>query len=327
MSGTQIQKPMKKIAILDTGYPSYEKERRLLHSNGYELVIFEGDRADITSRIRLAGKAEGIFVRWTRIDEPFLEKCPSLKAIVRYGAGYENIDLEAAARTGIRVANVGGYGNHSVSDHALALIFASARGLFPGVAGFRENFGKPPFERMIEFHRNTLGIIGLGRIGGTLASKAGFLFKEVLASDPYIADSRFMDLNVIKTDLQKLLKKSDVISIHCNLTEETTGLIGHQEFRKMDRFPILVNTARGPVIETGALLEALEQGKVHSAGLDVFHSEIPGQIDRRLLSHPRVIATGHFAWYSENSLEELQKRAAENMLALLAGKSPEDSLN
>ncbi len=318
---------MKKTAILDTGYRSYSVEREVLGAAGYELLLFEGDRGDVSSRIELAGDAEGIFVRWTRVDSAFLERCPSLKAIVRYGAGYENIDLKAATAAGVRVANVGGYGNHAVSDHALSLIYASARGLFQGVSAFTDHFGKPPFERIFELHRKTLGIIGLGRIGGTLARKALPLFDRVLASDPYVPESRFAGLQVTASGLRDLLTQSDVISIHCNLTEETTGLLGNREFGWMEQCPILVNTARGAVIDADALLGALEGQQIHSAALDVFQSEIPSEIDRRLLRHPRIIATGHYAWYSENSQEILQRRAAENMVALLAGESPEDILN
>ena len=316
-----------KIAILDCGYKHYNFEKELLSRNGYQLKLYEGDPSDLHSKIRFASEAVGLFVRWTRVDESFLSKCPQLQVIVRYGAGYENIDLEAASRAGVRVANVGGYGNHSVSDHALSLIYASIRGLFPGTRGLRENFGKAPYPRMFELHRKTLGIIGLGRIGGTLARKAVGLFQQVIASDPYVPDSRFTDLGVVKTTQESLLRRSHVISIHCNLTSETRHLIDRSAFSIMDQSPYVVNTARGPVIETEALLEALEKELIPGAGLDVFDSELPEEIDERILGHKRIITTGHYAWYSENSLDELQKKAAQNMIALLQNQSTEDSLN
>lgn len=316
-----------KIVVLDRGYKHYRLENEALSGYGYELILYSGERADHQEKLRLASDAVGLFVRWTRVDESFLSKCPQLKVIIRYGAGYENIYLEAASRAGVKVANVGGYGNHSVSDHALSLIYTSIRGLFPGTAGLRENFGKAPFPRIFELHRKTLGIIGLGRIGGTLAGKAVGLFQKVLASDPYIPDSRFTDLGVEKTTLDNLLRQSHVISIHCNLTSETRNLLDRRAFGIMDQKPYVVNTARGPVIESEALLEALEKDLIPGAGLDVFDSELPGEIDDRILGHERIIATGHYAWYSENSLEELQKKAAENMIALLQNRSIEDNLN
>lgn len=316
-----------KIAVLDTGYNHYNYERDLLSRSGYELQIYRGKSDDHQAKNNFASDAVGLFVRWTRIDASFLAKCPQLKVIIRYGAGYENIDLEAASSVNVKVANVGGYGNHSVSDHALALIYASTRGLFPGTSTFRSQFGKAPFPDMFELHRKTLGIIGLGRIGGTLARKAGGIFNKLVASDPYITDARFSELGVEKVSLNELLQESHVISIHCNLTPETTHLIDRKALRRMAQRPFLVNTARGPVVETVALLEALDSEKIRGAGLDVFDSDLPAEIDPRIQEHPRIIATGHYAWYSENSLDELQKRAAQNMDSLLRGETIEDCLN
>lgn len=322
-----MQHQISKIVVLDPGYDHYKYERDLLSRSGYDLQVYAGTSDDQEAKNNFASDAVGLFVRWTQIDASFLSKCPQLKVIIRYGAGYENIDLEAASRANVKVANVGGYGNHSVSDHALSLIYASIRGLFHGTAGFRDHFGRAPFPEIFELHRKTLGIIGLGRIGGTLARKAGGLFNKLVASDPYIPDERFSDLGVEKVDLEQLLRQSHVISIHCNLTSETRHLIDSKAFQIMDQQPFLINTARGPVIETGALLQALDKEKVRGAGLDVFDSDLPSEIDPRIPDHPRIIATGHYAWYSENSLDELQKRAAQNMVALLRNETIEDSLN
>ena len=322
-----MRNQISKIAVLDPGYEHYHYERDLLSHSGYELKIFHGTGDDHQAKINFAADAVGLFVRWTRIDEFFISNCPHLKVIIRYGSGYENIDLEAASRANVKVANVGGYGNHSVSDHALSLIYASIRGLFQGASLSHDQFGKAPFPEIFELHRKTLGIIGLGRIGGTLARKAVGLFGKVVASDPYIQDTRFSDLGVEKVNLEGLLRQSHVISIHCNLTDETRHLIDSAAFGMMDQRPYLINTARGPVIETEALLLALEDNMIRGAGLDVFDSELPSEIDRRIIDHPRIIATGHYAWYSENSLDELQKRAAQNMVALLRNETIEDSLN
>jgi len=318
---------MKRIAVLDRGYKDYRYEQAALRALNCALFLYEGSAEDRDAKIRFASDASGIFVRGTIIDEAFLAACPRLRAIVRYGAGYDNIDLDAATKAGVKVANVGAYGNHAVSDHALSLIYAQVRGLFPGAAILEEQFGTPPFPRVLELHRKKLGIIGLGRIGGTMARKARGLFGQVLSSDPYIPDARFTDLGVRKSSLEELLQESHVISIHCNLTDETRHLLNRTAFQLMEKKPFLINTARGPIIESDALLEALEKGEVAGAGLDVFDSEIPGEIDPRILRHPRIIATGHYAWYSENSMDDLQKRAASNMSALLQNRFVEDALN
>jgi len=317
----------KMIAVLDTGFDSYQYETMLLNNNGYEVRIFDGDNSDLEGRLRLARNATGIFMRWTKIDKDFLAQCPQLKVISRYGVGYDNIDIDAASQAGVKVSIVRGYANHSVSDHALALIYACSRGLSLASATLKSDFGKAPFTRMFELHWKTLGIIGLGRIGVTLAGKAVHLFKKVLANDPYIPDSRFNDFGVEKRSLEQLFEESDIISVHCNLTDETRHLIDQKAFKKMKRIPIIVNTARGPVIKTKALLDSIDSGKIHSAGIDVYDTEIAESIPEKLINHPRIITTGHYAWYSENAIANLQKQATENMIALLKGKNMEDCLN
>ncbi|MFW6100296.1 MAG: NAD(P)-dependent oxidoreductase, partial [Bacteroidota bacterium] len=241
--------------------------------------------------------------------------------------GYDNVDIEAATRHNVKVANVRGYANHSVSDHALALIYACARGLSQGQKLVKQQFAKPPIREIIELHDKTLGIIGLGRIGGTLCQKAQSLFKKVMASDPYISKERFSSLGASKANLNDLLRQSDVISVHCNLTDETRNLIDGEKMQLMLNNAILINTARGPVINENDLYTALQSGKPHSVGLDVHGDEPPSSRQERLLSHPQVIATGHYAWYSQRSITELQKRASHNLLAMLEEKIPEDCLN
>jgi D-3-phosphoglycerate dehydrogenase len=314
------------IAVIDPGYDSYEYEKRLFEKNGFEFNIFQGQIHDRESKIAFARNAVGILLRWTEVDESFLSRMPNLKAIVRYGVGYDNINVSAAEHYGVRVANVQSYANNAVSDHALALLLSCSRLLPLGQRSLRSNFGKPPATDVVELADKTLGIIGLGRIGGTLCRKARPLFERILAVDPYIHAERFEQLGAIQSDFHTLLQESNAISLHCNLTAETRNLINGSAFALMAKRPILVNTSRGPVVEEGALLDALHQGTIHSVGMDVYSEEPPGETLKPLLSHPRVIATGHYAWYSIKSSEVLQKRAADNLLALLRGVDVEDEL-
>ena len=183
--------PDKRIPILDRGYGTYDYERRVLEPAGYEIDIYRGHHSDVAGRIAFAQGAPGLMTRWTPIDDAFLDALPDLKAIVRYGVGYEHIDLDAATRHGVKVAIVNNYGNHSVSDHALSLLLSCARGLPLGERNFESTVGHPPRLDVREFHEVTLGIIGLGRIGGTLARKVQSLFGRVIAYDPYISDEKF----------------------------------------------------------------------------------------------------------------------------------------
>jgi D-3-phosphoglycerate dehydrogenase len=316
-----------RIVVIDSGYDSFEYEAKLFTDAGYSFEIFPGTRHDREGKKKFAGEAEGLFVRWTDINDDFFEATPNLKAIVRYGVGYDNIDVEAATRFGVKISIVQDYANNAVSDHTMAMMYACVRALPRGELSLKTSYTEPPIQKIFELHDKTLGIIGLGRIGGTFCRKAHPLFKNVLASDPYINDERFLSLGATKCTLNVLLKNCHVISIHCNLTEETTELINRETLGLMAQKPILINTSRGTVINEDDLYDALEEGKLHSVGLDVFHDEPPLENRDNLLQHPCVISTGHYAWYSKASLAELQKRAADDLLAMLRGQIPDDCLN
>ena len=315
------------IAIIDLGYNNYQYEKELFNQNGYDLKMYTGNPGDRFEKARFVSDATGILVRGTVIDAEFLKHAPKLKAVVRYGVGYDNVDIQEATRRKIKVANVQGYANHSVSDHAIALLYACTRSLTLGTHQIRSIFSKPPTDDIFELHDKTVGIIGLGRIGKCFASKVRHLFKEVLASDPYIPDSNFKEAGVTKTDLNTLFTNCQVISIHCNLTEETNHLIDEEAFVQMRKRPVLINTARGPVICQDALVDALNNNMIHSAGIDVFIDEPPTEKQEPLFNHPRAIVTGHYAWYSDASIKALQHRAADNLIKLLTEQYVEDQLN
>lgn len=317
----------KRVAVLDIGYDSYDQEEDILGTAGYELTFFRGEREDREGRIRLAAEAEGVFLRYTVVDDDFLDALPNLKAIVRYGVGYDNINVDACTRHGVKVRNVRGYANHAVSDHALALMFACARNLKEGMAAWGRPFGCPPRSETLDFHDRTLGIVGLGNIGGTLCRKAQNLFGRVIASDPYVGPSRFAELGVARVDLPTLLAGADAVSLHCNLTEESRFMINAGAIAAMTRKPILVNTARGEVLDPAALADAVRRELIHSAGIDVFPEEPPGANWNEILEHPHVIATGHYAWHSVSAARELQRLGAQNLGTMLQGGTPPDCLN
>ncbi len=315
------------IVILDSGYKSYSAEKELFATNGFNLKIHPSHIGQQTEKIEFAKDADGILVRHTKIDETFLAQMNHLKAVVRYGVGYDNVDVEACTRHGVKVANVQGYANHAVSDHALALIYSCARALWNTKTQIEQNFAVPPVEDIFELHNKTLGIIGLGRIGSTLAKKAGPLFKEVITTDPYKPQKYCNRFSARKVEMEELLQTADIISLHCNLTQETRHILNVSAFSEMKKKPVIINTSRGETIDETALLEALNNGIIHSAGIDVFENEPTTEKQSALINHPRTICTGHYAWYSDQSALELQNRAANNLLELLKGNDIEDSLN
>jgi D-3-phosphoglycerate dehydrogenase len=315
------------VVILDSGYKSYTFEKELFEGKGYGLKIHPGYVGEKAEKIDFAKDAHGILVRHTRIDEEFLSKMNNLKAVVRCGVGYDNIDIEACTKYGVKVANVQGYANHAVSDHALALIFSCSRALWNTKQQIIEKFAAPPVPDIFELHDKTLGIIGLGRIGSELAKKSTSLFKEIIACDPYKSQKYCNRFSVRKVDFKELLETSDVISLHCNLTNETRHILNDLAFAEMKKRPVIINTSRGETIDETSLLQALKVDIIHSAGIDVYENEPTTETQKPLIEHPRTICTGHYAWYSDYSAIELQKRAAQNLYYLLTGKKVEDCLN
>jgi D-3-phosphoglycerate dehydrogenase len=315
------------IVILDSGYKSYDFEKSLFEGSGFTLKIHPSYKGDKTEKMAFAREAHGILVRHTTIDAEFLSGMKNLKAVVRYGVGYDNIDVDACTRFGVKVANVQGYANHSVSDHALAMLLICCRGMWNPKNQITAQFAAPPVEDVFELHEKTLGIIGLGRIGSEFSKKAAPLFREIIGSDPYKPQHYFDSLKVRKVSLEELLQQSNVISVHCNLTEETTHLLNKEAYGKMKKKPVIINTARGEVVDEKALLAALNTSQIHSAGLDVYENEPVTEAQEALINHPRTICTGHYAWYSDRAAQELQKRAALNLFNLLTGKKTADCLN
>lgn len=315
------------IVILDSGYESYNFEKELFEKEGFRLKIHPSYKGEPSEKREFAKNADGILVRHTIIDEAFLSGMKKLKAVVRYGVGYDNIDIEACSKHGIQVANVQGYANHSVSDHAMALMFSCSRAMWNTGSQLIHGFAAPPVPDVFELHDKTLGIIGLGRIGSEFCRKSSPLFMKVLASDPYQPDVRFKELAAQRVLPDELLGQSDVISLHCNLTYETKHLLDDRAFSKMVKKPVIINTARGEVICEKALLAALNSGKIHSAGLDVYGDEPTTGRQTELINHPRTVCTGHYAWFSDRAIVELQKRAAMNLLNFLKGEFVEDCLN
>jgi D-3-phosphoglycerate dehydrogenase len=312
---------------LDTGYASYALEERILGEAGYRLALFEGGRHDLPGKLAFAREAVGVFIRWSEFDDAAFDALAALKCVVRYGVGYDNVHLDAATRHGVRVSNVQGYANEAVSDHALALILSCVRSLPLGARRLRENYAAPPRAYLPELKDMTLGIVGLGRIGGAVCVKARPLFHRTLACDPYICHERFQRFGAEEASFDVILCESDVVSVHCSLTEETRRMFNRAALARMRPTAILVNTARGPIVDEDALLEALNAGALCAAALDVFCDEPPRANRDDLLAHPQVTATGHYGWYSNASHVELQRRAAENMAAMLQGGIPEDCLN
>jgi D-3-phosphoglycerate dehydrogenase len=262
------------------------------------------------------------------MDARIIGRLGKCRVLSRYGVGYDNVDVPAATAKGIWVARVPDYCWEDVSDQALALLLGCVRGV-----AFKDRqvrAGRWNLHKEVQTHRvagRTLGLIGFGAIARVLQRKvSGLGLARVLVSDPYVDPDVVRKAGAEPVELERLLHESDYVSIHVPLGPETRGLIGERQLALLKPEAILVNTSRGPVVDEQALARALESRKLAAAGLDVFEREpLPESSPLRRLDN--VILSDHAGWYSEESVVELKRKAAENVAAVLSGGRPKYPVN
>ncbi|HSR11436.1 MAG TPA: C-terminal binding protein [Thermodesulfobacteriota bacterium] len=300
---------------------------KMLKGAGLEVV-----RAAIWTEedlIRHAADADGVIVSATEPYTPrVIREMKKCRVISRMGIGYNNINVEEATRQGIAVSIVLDASVHEVSDHAMAFLLAFSRKVMPLAQAVRRGVWKPGSidivgvrGKMYRLTEQTLGLVGVGRIGSRMAPKGRAFGMRVIGYDPYLSEPEMRQRGVEKVDFDTLLKESDSISVHAPLTPETRGMFGLQEFRKMKPTAVIINTARGAIIREGDLHQALVEGAIAGAGLDVSDPEPPSP-DNPLISLEQVLVSGHSAFYSETSMKELQEKAAEAIILGLKGEWP-----
>ena len=299
------------VAIVDCRHASFEPERSVLEPAGVEIVL--GHHED----------AEVLCVQYAVVDGDLLDRTPRCRGVVRYGVGYDSVDVEAATARGVWVVNVPDYGTAEVADHALALILGLLRGVTRLDRAVRG--GDWDFEAGGELRRLselTLGVVGCGRIGSAVVERAAAFGFSVLGTDVRAGAVRPPAAPV---PLAELLERSDVVTLHAPLDETTRHLIDADALARMRPGAFLVNTARGGLADGAAVLAALEAGRLAGAALDVLEAEPPADLD--LVSHPRVIATPHAAWFSRESMLQLKREVAREALRVLAGERPRSPVN
>jgi len=254
-------------------------------------------------------------------------RAPKLKAVVRAGVGYNNVDLVAAGRRGIAVCNVPDYGTEEVADHAIAMLLSLVRHLPACDASMRR--GEWDYRIAHQTPRlrgKTLGLIGCGRIGAATALRAKAFGLNVVFYDPYVPAGTEKALGIRRSlKLEPMLKECDFLSIHCYLGETSYHLIDANALALLRPGAIVVNTARGPVIDQEALLASLDSGHLYAAGLDVFEHEPPE--GNRLRQHPRLLLSPHSAFYSVEGFVELRTKTAEEAVRILDGEPPLNLVN
>jgi glyoxylate reductase len=273
---------------------------------------------------------EGILTLLTdKIDAEIMDRAPKLRIISNYAVGYDNIDVKSATQRGIMVTNTPGVLTETTADLAFALILATARRIVEADKFTRSGKWKswgPMLFLGRDVYGATLGIIGLGRIGQAVARRAkGFNMKVIYYSRKRKEDVE-RELGVEYRELRSLLREADIVSIHTPLTEETYHLIGEKELSLMKPTAILINTARGAVVDQKALYKALKERRIFGAGLDVYEKE-PIDADDPLLELDNVVLLPHIGSASVETRGRMARMAAENLLAGLRGEKPPNLVN
>ncbi|MER7795168.1 C-terminal binding protein [Streptomyces sp. NPDC097640] len=308
------------VVVTDYEFADLEPERQVLEAAGLTLVPAQATTED--ELIEVCADADAVINQYAPVTAKVIGSLTRCRVISRYGIGLNTIDVPAATEAGIAVANVPDGSLEEVSDHAAAQILTLARGLHRYDAAIRRGTWDytvaGPLRRL---RGRTLGLVGFGRIPRLLAEKLAGFGMAVLAHDPFADPSHAAALGVRLVDLDTLCRESDVVSVHAPLTAETEGMIGRAQFAAMKPTACLVNTARGPVVDQDALVEALETGRIAGAGLDVFAHEPLGP-DHPLARCENVVLSPHTAWYSEDSEIEIRTKAARNVVDVAQGRLP-----
>jgi D-3-phosphoglycerate dehydrogenase len=314
---------MHRVVVSDTKDPDLTVEREVLDIEG--ITVERHVCHDEESLLEAAAGADALVVdAGTPVTARVLREL-DLRVVARAGTGVDNIDREAAREVGTVVTNVPDYSVEEVSTHALALVLDLARGVTRYDRDVRAgNWDWEVARPLGRLRDRTLGVVAVGNIGRRAAEKAAPFFGEVVGYDPYLDDETLRERGVEPVDFAGLIAESDAISVHAPLTAETEGLFDAAAFEAMSEGTLFVNTGRGGLVEEDALLAALSDGTVAGAGLDVLREEPP--TDRRLVDHDRVVVTPHAGWYSEESSDEVRRRAARAVKQALVGEVPDDAL-
>ena len=307
------------IAVTDFVFPNLDPAREVLAKVDGELILAEDSTRDAVMRV--AEDADALLVTYAKVTADMIEQMARCRIITRFGIGVDNVDIPAATKAHIVVTRVPDYCVDEVSDHAMALLLALARKV--PFANSLVQAGRWEMPAVVPIHRlrgSILGLVGFGKIPQLVAPKAKAFGLRVISYDPLVAQEVMNRAGVERVDFDGLLSVSDFISIHTPLLPETRGLFHAGTFRKMKSTAFLINTARGPIVDEEALARALDQGYLAGAALDVLSQEPP--LHSPLCGRDNVILTPHTSFYSAESLVELQRKAAEDVVRVLSGEAP-----
>jgi len=313
----------------------HESGMKILRNAGLEIVISPSTDAETLIKL-LQDDVFGMIVRASKLDGSVLAAAKTLKIVGRHGAGYNNIDVDAATHLNVLVTNVPGANTYSVAEYVISAILVMSRKLMQGDAALRSGKLSQPGKSLPglvkeydlggnELPGRCLGIIGFGKIGRKTAEMAvGLLQMKVIAFDPYVKEAPF-GVRLV-TDVKDIYREADFVTLHTVANKETENMLGTAELELMKPTAILINAGRGELVDELALAIALKQGKIAGAALDVFKDE-PPQISNPLFSAPNVLLTPHVAGITDEAVEGLAIGSAQAVADLYLGKKPASIVN
>jgi D-3-phosphoglycerate dehydrogenase len=315
-----------KVLIADSRYPAYDEERAVLEKIDAEIVIESSDCEE--KLIKAVADVDGLIVNLASITTKVVSAMNKCKCVSRYGVGYDNVDTIPLKEKGIFLANVPDYCQEDVSDHALALLMDCVRKVSRKDRLVRNGkWNLTDTQPVYRICGKTFGFVGYGGIARCLHRKLkGCNFSKILITDPFVTPQAAEQADVHLVDLDTLCAHADFISLHAPLVQSTKGMIGSKQFDLMKQTAVLINTSRGPLIDTKALVKALKDEKIACAGLDVFETE-PLQVTSELKTLENVTLTDHAGWYSVESMAELKTKAAQNIVETLIHGRPKYIVN
>ena len=311
----------KKVLITSRSFGKLSPEpMRILQEAGFQADTMVTD-FDMDRFVTALPRYDALIIGAHTLPEDLLDRCPKLRIICKHGVGLDNIPVEKARACDIVVTNTPGTNSEAVADLTFGLMLDTARKITRSAEHVRE--GVPRQDIGVDVYGKTLGLIGFGRIAQAVARRAIGFQMQILAFDPYIKDCPGGLEKICLADKHRVLRDSDFVSIHLPLTEETRNFIGTAELDEMKSDAHLNNTARGGVINEDALYDALVNGKIGSAALDVTKEE-PTSPDNRLLSLENVVITSHIGMYSREAITAVSLLCAKAVSDLFSGKSPQN---
>ena len=320
-----------KVAITDYIEADLEWEKEELDKLGIEYSIYQMKHALPDQLVEKINDADILIVNMAKMNREVLSRLNKCKLIIRHGVGYDNIDVKSATDLNIKVSYVPDYCMAEVAEQAAMLLLASYRKLTLQFESMKSSIqkGEWDFFRVIPMRRfsgKTAGLIGCGRIGQKVLKILRGFDMNVLVHDPKLSDKRLKMLGIYNASLEDVLKQSDMISIHCTLDSTTYHMIGEKELRMMKPEAVLVNTARGGIVDAEALTKACKEKWIAGAGIDVFEDEPPSN-KFSLLNLENVILTPHLSWYSEDAGWDIRRKIMEDVKRFVNGEKPRFPVN